>query len=138
MKTDTGPIILVLEDMEPRVTWLKSTFPDVEIIWEATVDGFISKLKLIDVSRLALFLLDHDLGGPFEGSSDQTGKSGLDAVNELGPWSNVPAIVWSINYTGAMNMVKTLNDHGFIVTHIPFHHLNFSSLAAAIGSQVSS
>lgn len=130
------PIIALVEDMEVRVEWLAEKFPDADIVWATTVDEFFAKLRVIDRSRLALILLDHDLGGPFFGSAGADGKTGLHAAQGLEGWYDVAVIIWSINEDGAKEMLHTLNDFRVNAVWIPFLRQNLSKLEAVIASQV--
>lgn len=129
-------IIVVLEDMRVRVDWLRESFPEAKIVWSETVADFISSFAGLDQSRIAVILLDHDIGGPFYGSSDDEGKNGLDAARELMGVQDVPVIIWSINGDGSRAMQQELEGKGHTVAWIPFLKYNMRKLELAIASQM--
>lgn len=146
----TRPIIIALEDMIERISWLRKGFePHAEIIWAKTVDEFFEELRLLDRSRLKLILLDHDLGGVIDPGDvstdlvtstswpmDPSGKNGGDAVDGLDGWSDIPVIVWSINNVSAPLMVDELKDKGFAAGWIPFLSTHRTLLSSTIAQLV--
>lgn len=145
--------ILVLEDVEFRIKWLKDAFPEANVIWCQDVSSFVSTLRDITADDVALIILDHDLGSndpesggvcvalPGSWPLDKDGKTGSDAVKLLCKsdisqlWKNAPIIVWSLNTHYAEHMVSDLASDGYIATHIPFDRNSFR-LRSAIASQL--
>lgn len=140
--------IIVLEDMPRRVQWLKSNFSECDIVWCTTVREFFSTLRTAKIHP-DLIILDHDLGHDMitapedegiaknaqilipSGQSwpmDTNGEDGMSAVNGLDPWSDVPALVWSINSIRAPEMVQRLKEKGFDTAWVPFFSTNYSEL----------
>lgn len=128
--------ILVLEDMRERVDWLTAKFPNAKVIWTKQVGEFLQELTRTNPDELALVVLDHDIGGPFTGSTDTEGKTGMDAVRELEHTHGAPVIVWSINKDGWRLMVPTLIEKGVVAVSIPFLRENLWNLQRAIAAEV--
>ena len=120
--------ILVLEDMDARVEWLRKTFKFSTAIWhETTVKGFQEKfLELQKKRKLQLIILDHDLGGPWFDSKDADEQTGTDAAQWLQSQPRVPTIIWSINAEGSKRMRSYLP----WALHRPF--VNLSKIQEAI------
>lgn len=129
------PIILVLEDAEPRVTWLFKTFPDLDIRWFTNVLGLVSCLNSLEDSGTppSIVILDHDLG---IGSStedllfDNNGKNGTDAANMILP--PCPVVVWSANPPAGQRMRQILVDKKVDCVYIPYRTANLPILGALI------
>ena len=116
--------ILVLEDMEERVELLQRVYFLDPVVWAKTVKEFIHHYEL---AVFDLLVLDHDLGGPWEGSKDEDDQCGLDAVDYLvqalkqREQSTMPYIlIWSVNPAGAQAMQRTLRSNGIACSWIPF------------------
>lgn len=120
--------ILVLEDMEERVNWLRKTFRfGVTVYHETSVEGFKEKFEQLESKgKLNIVILDHDLGGPFFDSSDKHGLTGTDAAKWLLTKQRKPTIIWSVNPEGSKRM------RGFLpwAVHAPF--INMDRLRTAI------
>lgn len=108
-------IIAVLEDQQTRLDWLRSAFPSAEIIADDNVVAFLKQLAAADKDRLAVIILDHDLGAGGSWPKDAESNDGLTAARNLGTWSDVPVLVWSWNPDGANAMVAALENSGFSV-----------------------
>lgn len=149
------PIIVVLEDMDVRVNWLKRNFGDTcEILWCESVESFFHELRTIDRERIKLIILDHDLGTGSMISEvedrklvipdpsketfpyDTNGENGMHAAQGLGPWREIPTVVWSINSARAPSMKKELEDRGTPCAWIPFCMSNFRTLQEVISQLV--
>ena len=100
--------ILVLEDKESRVRWLRRMFPRALIVWTDKVERMLAILREDRVWDLVL--LDHDL------NRDRTG---MDAAREIR--CIAPIVVWSPNVERAPAMVETLRLNGQnVVGWLPF------------------
>ena len=147
------PTILVLEDMQIRVDWLRDAFPHATVVWLETVSDLMSSIAALGPFPPALILLDHDLGlgashmeddGSVllldDGVSfplDVNGNNGMHAVDMMpDSMKVVPMIVWSINGPRAREMVARLTERGFVTTHIPFTGDRMWQLRSAIATQV--
>ena len=120
-KRDT---ILVLEDAEDRVTWLKKIVEPLgyTVNWCLDVREFLQEAEGIR-DELALLVFDHDLGhaGPQQSDAafdahllikyDQDGRCGLDAARMLGSHP-IPAVVWSWNRDGRMAIANEIGMKG--------------------------
>ena len=116
----TKPVVLVLEDQEVRVDWLRDTFPDfMEIIWSKTVSDFLQSCK-DHAGVTAVAILDHDLG--FDESvlqsEDVNGQTGTDAARLMLPVPYV--VIWSMNPGGSRLMRDILRDKKQRVRYAPF------------------
>lgn len=145
--------ILVLEDVDFRIKWLKDAFPDTNVIWCQDVSSFVAALRDNVADDISLIILDHDLGSndpigggiivdiPGSWPLDKDGKTGSDAVkllcqNDISlSWKNVPIIVWSLNVRHAEHMVADLAGNGYVAAQIPFDRSSFR-LRSAIASQL--
>lgn len=131
------PLIVVLEDTVERIEWLEDIFGNVaEVWWCEKVNDFLALMQEADRSRLALVVLDHDLGGVtvdpgVKGSPtnydvsgtfprDSDGMTGMDAVEALDPWKDVPVLVWSANMRMGPQMEEHLRREGFVTAWVPF------------------
>lgn len=114
-------IILVLEDSTERVDWLKGwAWQHGRIVWATGVRSFL-KLAVLLRPRLGMVILDHDLGltPGTNGQFDSWGFTGLDAARQFS-FTEVPALVWSCNFTAAQAMQDALVANGVAVECIPF------------------
>ena len=118
MSTFLRTRIVVLEDTEERVEWLKATFPQVEIEHCTDVVDFLRATR----RPYALAILDHDLAGELGDSPeaagvydrgeayDQFGLSGMDAVRVVD--LDTPVVVWSANPVWGPRMLDALSARG--------------------------
>lgn len=125
------PVILVLEDAEVRVEWLRDKFESVATIVHATtVTAMLDELERWKGS-LALVILDHDLGTLQPNGADN--MCGSDAARLLDVRRDIPILIWSWNPVGASQMMLSLTDHGYTsVSRLPFEARNFPSMAQYI------
>lgn len=115
-------VVLVLEDMQVRVDWLRDLVGDrASVLWCADVAALLAVLRGGSVPDLVI--LDHDLGGiPRDldaGSRDKDGRTGLDAAEDMPP-VECPVLVWSVNPVRAPIMVETLRRRGMQTGWAPF------------------
>jgi len=101
-------IIVVLEDMETRINWLRSTYPEAEIVWHTTVKGFVACLESGIKPTLVIF--DHDLDTADPNARpgqlhDVDGLTGADAARMM-PELDCFAVVWSANPVGARSIAR--------------------------------
>ncbi len=126
--------VLVLEDMAERVKLLYKVYFITEIDWTPSVSRF-QDVYTNSEKPYDLLILDHDLGGPFFGSTDENGQTGQHAVDFLLMHPALPPVlVWSINPTAAPLMVKRLQNEGHEATWIPF--MNVKSTPALTLAQL--
>lgn len=140
----TPPIVLVLEDSVERMDWLDIALlgVDARVEWATSVRDFRAKLSAIEQQSeqreaLRLFILDHDLGPSLSGH-DEHGETGLDAARTLPTdlAGDVPALVWSVNDTGARAMHRELVGRGYAVRRMPFLRGNEDTLRAIVRGMV--
>lgn len=97
-------MIVVLEDMETRVGWLRAKLPDAEIVWHTTVLGFVDCLRSgVDPD---VVVLDHDLDTADPDAKpgqlcDRDGFTGADAARMMPSLERAMIWVWSANPVGA-------------------------------------
>lgn len=106
---DMKPLIIVLEDSNDRMDWLRNTIIGVDIIHHLSVLSFVQAVnEHKDSGRLRLVVFDHDLGhtpphdmySPMVShTTDADGYTGHDAAKML---DSIPcaALVWSLNDSG--------------------------------------
>lgn len=104
--------ILVLEDWEPRVDWLRDKFPGLTIVQTLTKCEFVQELES---SKPSIVILDHDLGLP-----DFDGYQACKLLVERFSVPTFPIIVWSQNPVGAQHMTQLLRRHSFNVKQLMF------------------
>lgn len=114
-------MILVLEDMQVRVDWLRDLVGDrVKVVWSTTVEQLVIDRRNV---RPSLVILDHDLGGPpcagGPPSRDANGHDGLYACERIRA-VECPVLVWSMNPTRAPLMVESLRRRGMRALWAPF------------------
>lgn len=117
-------MIIVLEDMQVRVDWLRDAFGALHAVnWRDDVESF---LLALDGVAPTLVILDHDLGGPIDVtkpeprmSRDADGLTGLDACDRM-PVVACPVLVWSMNPVRAPIMVQTLQRRGMRALWAPY------------------
>jgi CheY-like chemotaxis protein len=100
--------ILVLEDNEQRVRWLRRIVREhADVLHTETVPDFLATLEI----EPDLILMDHDLGTTFDGR---------DAARHMETRS--PIVVWSCNSTRGPQMVDILEERGLDVfpVWVPF------------------
>lgn len=103
--------ILVLEDHDVRIEWLREYFPDAVIMWAQNVTTFEGSLKY----KPRMILLDHDLG-PLPETGYDAAKLLPDTVD-----AETPVLIWSQNPVGADNIKSYLKSNGFTtVVWLPF------------------
>lgn len=114
-------IILVLEDSEDRILWLRKVVEPMGygVDWWSDVALFLHATEA-QKERLALLVFDHDLGHAAPQRSDTTfdahmlikfdsaGLCGLDAAKRLGNHA-CPAVSWSWNKDGRMAIAHELH-----------------------------
>lgn len=130
--------IVVLEDSEERVTWLKKVLPQYKILAFVDVASFV-KAVTESLTDLKLVIFDHDLGhsrppdGMYSSENDmllrydEDGKTGHDAAHEV-PKFDVPALVWSHNVSGRKSIAMTLfrEDKASWIQEAPFRdHIDY-------------
>lgn len=113
-------VVLVLEDMDHRVEWLRERLPSTaEIRHSNTVEGLLWWWH----AEPDLVILDHDLGGVptalGTGSADDNGHTGMDAARRM-PVVSCPVIVWSVNPLRAPEMVSELWQRRLTACWLPF------------------
>lgn len=107
------PSILILDDEENRINWIRKQFPGIHIIWTYNVKMFFEEYQREKNSgRLILIILDHDLGSENE--------SGMDVVKKL--QTNMITIIWSVNTIAATKMFYELKDKKVPTLYIPYIH----------------
>jgi len=117
--------ILLLEDTEDRVKWLRPICEarGAELVVAARVNEFIRTCREHMLSDVRALVLDHDLGGYAVPTTlqDADGLDGLDAVEQM-PILQAPVIVWSSNDQESPKMVSRLRERGFItVERMPWY-----------------
>ena len=114
---------LILEDMEVRVDLIRKQVFFLKATWAKTVQEFKSIYEADPT--FDVIILDHDLGGPWYGSTDENDQNGQHAVDFLIARNGKlpPILVWSINTVAAPNMVKSLQAHGHNAVWIPYMHV---------------
>ena len=121
------PIILVLEDMEIRVVWLRTIFGDhVEIVWTTNVADFITTQARVAPDRVCLIIMDHDLHLP----GHAVVPSGLVAARTM--TLVAPVIVWSQNPEGAPSMRDELKRRGYTAEWAPYFERELPTMAGKI------
>ena len=120
-------MILVLEDMDIRVQWLRKMFPATEIQWCSDVSSFQEVLRSRSPS---VIILDHDLGPGSVTSEDSGGLTGYDAAKALR--TNAPVLIWSVNMWGSNRMSSVLADNGVVHRALPFLSNNFPAIGAFV------
>lgn len=119
-------MILVLEDTQARVDWLRlNTSCDIHHV--STVADFETAM-LDDDFRPTLIILDHDLGnfGPSATpyargiEADPDGRTGAEAVPAIPDSFSGHVIVWSWNPPAAKLMTKILQERGLKAQRIAF------------------
>lgn len=101
--------ILVLEDTEARIAWLRRAFPQADITWAPIVSSFLDYC-MVDPGW-DLVIMDHDLEGSYPRVQGMYGAEpvpdGTLAAREMviGNWS---VLIWSWNPDGAERMRDTL------------------------------
>jgi hypothetical protein len=110
--------IVVLEDTDERVKWLRDTFPQVDIMHCTDVVEFMQATR----RPYALAILDHDLAGELGDSPEakdtydrgaayaRFGLSGMDAVRVVD--LDTPVVVWSANPVWGPRMASALAERG--------------------------
>lgn len=121
------PIIVVLDDMMERVTWLKSQVNNrAEIVWAKDVEKLLRDVsKAESTGRLILVILDHDLDiwSGENDSLDENGETGTDAAKKLSlKDKSIPVLVWSMNDSASRGMEKILWGRGFLVTRMSYSY----------------
>jgi hypothetical protein len=96
--------IVVLEDMEARVDWLRGKFPNAAIDWHTTVSDFVDCLRSGIKPDLVIF--DHDLDTADPNAKpgqlhDKDGLTGADAARMMPNPEHAMLWVWSANPIGA-------------------------------------
>ena len=109
-------MILVLEDMECRIDWLRDATKGHVVQWCKTVSALVAAQ-----GTPSLVILDHDLGdlGTANFSVGADGMTGLDAADCM-PAVACPVLVWSMNPTRAPQMVQALQRRGMRATWAPY------------------
>ena len=93
--------ILVLEDNEQRVRWLRRIArSDADVLHTETVQDFLATLEI----EPDLILMDHDLGTYFDGRDAATNME-----------TSSPIVVWSANPVRGPEMVTILDERGLDV-----------------------
>jgi len=143
--TPTKGTIVVLEDSETRVVWLRKVLPQYKILAFAEVKEFVAAVSE-NRANLKLVIFDHDLGQqkPPEGmymsendmlmKYDSEGKTGHDAAHEVEPF-NVPALIWSHNPSGRRSIALTLarGDKAKWIQEAAFvEHISYTAVLAQV------
>lgn len=133
---DSLPVIAVLEDVAYRVEWLEKHFPHAHISWDKNVIDFVASVESIGLTgRLALVIMDHDLGAAsellssphYDGDThdyriDKNGHDGRDACMAMTNF-DVPVLIWSANKYYSPQMENLLRTRGFAqVSSKSFEH----------------
>lgn len=103
--------LLILDDEEVRVDWVRDAFPKAEVHWVQTPTQFAKEYQE-GYGTWSLILLDHDLGLP--------NATGRDAVQYITNKDRDRVIVWSLNFERAIGMVETLTKQGISARSLPF------------------
>lgn len=112
-------VILVLEDVESRIAWLREEVRVDNVVWVKSNAEFISFIERSAPEDISLMIFDHDLGR----------DKGIEAARFLSErFNQVPAIVWSMNVSGSISIVETLKGKGFVGLHLPFTDGNLEKL----------
>lgn len=128
--------ILVVEDDDGRVAWLRERLPeDVHLVVASSAGRAIGLLRLDRGHVYAGVMLDHDLQGHVATEADKQ-LSGTEVLNTLMQTVSldVPVLVHSMNPVDAPRMAKRLEQAGFYVERIPFAVLTPERFAAWLTS----
>lgn len=126
--------ILVLEDFDSRVEWLRSVLrrSQANIEWYKKVEPFLEAAK----TDHDFVILDHDLDFLHYTNNNYLKEayppSGTDACREYDPQRKVPVLIWSQNPDGAKRMEWMLKQKGIPVTRVAFEKENLERLAKAL------
>lgn len=125
MKGDKQKVVLVLEDTESRIRWLReiATSYGLAVHSTAIVNDFIGLCEAHSSrSEVKAIVLDHDLGGYLMPVSlqDPNGHDGVDAVERM-PALAVPVLIWSSNDEESPRMQRLLEGRGFIAVRMPWY-----------------
>lgn len=128
--------ILVLEDSDLRIDWLKQVVANrANVLWAQNIQQFIHLWG--DAGKIDLFILDHDLG-EFDNAgytSAKGGENGMQAVPLIPFGSRV--FVWSANIIKAKDMTDALLDRGCATMRVPFLNQNKAYIAQWINDFLS-
>ena len=120
------PRLLVVEDDQKRIEQFQEWIPEEFLLTFVRSAGRALRVLELDAGRVyAGILLDHDLNQSVAADSELQ-LSGRQVVARLVQLINqdVPILIHSINLMGAQSMEKTLVNHGFDVTRVPFDQLD--------------
>ncbi|MFA6049746.1 MAG: hypothetical protein WC761_00890 [Candidatus Paceibacterota bacterium] len=125
MTNQVKPVIVVLDDDQQRVLWLKGRVGDrAQVLWSTTVKGLHKNLKAAEnIGNLVLVFLDHDLDmwSSKGDSKDRNGEDGTDAARNLSLQDkSTPIVIWSLNGRAAETMEDMLAQRGFNVKRMMF------------------
>ena len=125
--------ILILEDSNTRIKDIEPYFQSeqCEIVWKTSVKLFITALEeSIQEGSCKLVIFDHDLGLADPNMEpcgliafDPDGLTGADAA-DMSPFLPCPAIIWSWNDSGALNIRTKLKNKCKDVHIVPFNKMN--------------
>lgn len=121
--------VVVLEDMEVRVEWLRAVLrsSNTEIVWCKDVATFMDAVK----ADHDLVIFDHDLELlSLAGYSAPSEPNGTDAARLY--TGRGPALVWSANPDGAARITEILQKKGIPVTQIAFEASNLFKMAQGL------
>ena len=124
--------ILILEDEKKRVSFLKhalksrNLFKSVDIVWAISVEEFETLIKF---NNFDLIILDHDLG---DSIFDLNGANAASLLTD----SNVPVIIWSVNFDGAKRIESILNSKNIVSRKLPFSKTNANVVCQIIAHLV--
>lgn len=122
--------IVVLEDQEVRIQWLRAVVPfdDIEIVWCTSVGKFLKEVREPNVK---LVIFDHDLDLFFDGP-DKDGLTGTHAARGYRGLTDTPVLIWSFNKSGALNIKSILASKGIRALWVPFMDDNKIKLARTV------
>jgi hypothetical protein len=129
------PVILILEDHEPRVDFVRElfgAFSDIE--WHVSVREFLMAVESVKHERVVAAIWDHDLGEVGH-NRDADGLKGIHAARAVEMPRHIYQLVWSINPSGSVDIEKTLQSRGYSnVERIEAKTQNRPMLAARLTS----
>lgn len=104
-------VVLVLEDTQARVSWLRDRFPELTVIHATNPLEFVEGWD----QGPSLIILDHDLG-----LSAWDGYEACKLLPELDPHCTTPVLIWSQNPVGVGHMAQFLQRNGWQVYRYMF------------------
>lgn len=106
--------VLLLEDEQHRIDWLRRKFPQWVVNWTKHPDETIEAMRS---DAWDLIILDHDLHFPVD-SYVGSEPTGFWAAREVPMGSTV--LIWSINIPAAERMAGAIEERNATPVRIPF------------------